>query len=657
MIPLAGTSLGALSPWFLAAIPLAAISLVYIFRARGVGQPRVISSLFILQKLPQYLPSRRTFTPPLEFWLELLASILLALAAAGVFLADSDTRIAILVDNSKSMASLQTTGESRLTAAKRIAAADISASAADTCFVLTTALSSAESNNPNTADRLKCISASRATRLLNSLEQSFGSDQLQARIDSLVASKQYDSVWVYTDKHLNSDRSPAKLKVTTIPTDPARLANVWIDRAVIASDTQTAPSIEVQISAVGTEPLPVELSAICSDTISNIEFSLGPRRQTIRPAIPSVAELGPLNRAWSYCRIQVETASSSPTKDLLDLDNSAWIAHTSSETSILLYSPLSLQALGLSALPYRIIESSAATNPSTQVGAIYHRMLPNTPPEQEGRSTNIKAPRTPSMVISPPANSVLWSNGAVLGTAQKPIDITRWDTTHPLLQYVQPTLVSIPTATILRCPETSTPILFSNTGPIACAGEEGGARYVLFGFELFPFDGLRSPTISIVTLNALRWITNTAGGTLDSSPAGSSARGYESIRVPSGTTLARMLAPQERVIASSTVPATISAPYPGVIALENGIGEGKTTNFVAVNSFSPQESDLSKTHTISISALADPQKASNDLTEPLALKRTEQRTLESTLTWALLAVLLLDLIRRILRRSGWGEIR
>jgi hypothetical protein len=660
MITIFGSSIGALWPWFLATIPLGGALLVYLFRAKGVSNPHITSSLFLLEKLPEYLPSRKRFIPPLQFWLELLACLLLALAVSGVFSAETGERVAIVIDNSKSMATLQPSGGSRLESARRIAESDISTGKSTTRFTVL-AGNASSSSSPQRSDQpeKRSGSASAALALLQKIQQSHEADRLQATLDTIAGSKRYDAVWVYTDKE-RLDQSPdTQIKIITIPSDTNSLSNAWIESLSLKAVDQLAPSsapnsaqLLVKVAAVGPNAQTVSVSAACTDLASGESFSPPPTTLSIRSGTTASATLGPLSRAWSHCRVAL-TREDSGSRDAISLDDEAWIANSSTPRQIGLFSALSSKELGLQQLPYQILAGEELAQSQRVTQAIYHRTLP------EGSSKSVSKPTIPSLLVMPPAGSLLWSNGSVSHTLANSLEVTRWELSHPLLQYVQPTLLSIPSAATITCPDSAKPILFTSAGAFACAGEEGGTRYVITGFEIFPFDGLRSPTISIFTLNAFRWLfaneVRTAGSEQSrgaSLPEGTLRMGH--VVLPADAVSARMIAPQELSLVSNES-RSIVISTPGIVAVR---AEGSTTrneSLFAANSFSAEESDISRRHTLR-APLLKARTQSGDQRGPHGVTEGEEKTLfDGTFTLLLLAVLLLDLIRRIATRSRWGN--
>lgn len=662
MITIFGNSLGALWPWFLAAIPVGGALLVYLFRAKGVSNPHVTSSLFLLSKLPQYLPSRKRFIPPLQFWLELLACLLLALAVSGVFSAETGEHVAVLIDNSKSMATLQPSGDSRLESARRIAESDISTSGSTTRFtVLAGNTSFPDSLQRGESPRARPSSSSRALATLQKIQQSYETDRLQATLDTLAGSKQYDAVWVYTDKERLDQLTDTQVKIITLPSDANSLSNAWIESLSLKAVGTSTPSsalnssqLLVKVAAVGPSTQTVSISATCTDLGSGDTFSPTSTTLSIRSGTTASATLGPLSRAWSHCRVTLAREDSG-SRDAISLDDEAWITNSPAPKQIGLFSTLSPKELGLQQLPYEILEANRLSESQRPTQAIYHRTLP----ESTSKSASPLRPSIPSLYVMPPTGSLLWSNGKVSLNPENSVEITRWDLSHPLMQYVQPTLISIPSAAIISCPDSAKPVVFTSAGALVCAGEEGGVRYVITGFEIFPFDGLRSPTVSIFTLNALRWLfanETQAAGTEQSS---SNSLQEGALRVgqavlPADVVSARMIAPQERSL-SSGESRSISISTPGIIAIRKERNSLAEESLLAANSFSAEESDLSRRNTLRAPQLKAPLQSDGQRDPRGVLESAEKTLFEGTFTLLLLAVLLIDLIRRIATRSRWGN--
>lgn len=617
MITIFGTSLAAYAPWFLLAIPFAAAILVYTFRARGSSATTVTSSLFLIAKLPLHLPARRTFLPPPQFWLELCAFLLLCAAAAGLSLANAGRRVAVLIDNSTSMSARTTTQSTMLDEAKRLAQADIAQSSSTTRFEVFTASSELI---PLTDG---AVSSSSAVRAIDSVAAIHSADALATSTSALLSRDTFDSVWVYTDKSKADSSEETRLRVTTIPREQARIQNTWIHSTNLTKIADK-PHIRVEISSSSDTPIQPSVSALCASQDSSGSFTLPGTTAVVTRNQPATLTLGPIQSSWSFCSIAL-IPDSRGVSDAISLDNTAYIVNNPTSSAIVVSGPLAPADLGLARLPDYLFQSPSPQSPAGHLKTIYHRVTPK------------DLPRSAALVVFPPEGSLPWSGGSVtsISSITKP-EISRWAETHPIMRYTQPQLLSIPTARALSCPDSATPILFSQHGALACAGEERGSRYLIVGFELFPFDGVASPTLSVFTLNALTWLFNPQ------------LNAEQRLAVP--TELLASPAPLKRLAPNpGPIPASerLSAPrVPGVYEYSPSSPSTSTHEIFASNTFSDEESDVATER----SFLVPPQTLRVDTDEP------QEVGLEGALTALALLILIIDLARRILRPIRWGSV-
>ncbi len=643
MITVAGAVVSSAWPIFLAAIPFALGALLYLFRAKGAGQPQVTSTLFLLSRLPQYTPSRRRFVPPLQFWLELALALALALAASGVMSARTGERVAIIIDTSKSMAAYLGPDETRLEAAVRIAAADIAQASADTRF---TVVKAGRTLVPQTLkdEAALAIPASDAINLVRALKPTYEADNLGAIIPDALSGEDYDSVWLYTDRYIEGSSRTERLRVTTIPYDSDSIRNIWIS-SVAARKTQP-PVIEVGVSRVGPDLGAVLISVSCTDRVSGETFAVPSVTDRIGSRETKIIRIEPISRAWSYCRLSIEGEGG----DLLTSDNEAWLVRSDEKGELGVISDVPLQELGIERVPYGkmvSLTSSEVTERKNLKAVVYHRATP------------ISRPKNPTMVVYPNSGSKLWG-AQVFGEAAKAsagaVEITRWDESHPILQYVRPGLMTLPTARILECPVGAQALVYSVSGPILCAGEDAGERFVIVGFEVFPFDGLKTPTLSILTLNALQWLLSAS----EASSADFSSVGMLRLPQIENSSLFR-LAPRSEQIAAST-PLNIEIAEPGILAIigANSDQARGTEQLIAVNAISDQESDLALQAPVDIPIIAPTgqsiESERRGAGQEMARKAGGVRDIthhESMLAWAAFIVVVLDLLRRIAGRASW----
>ena len=611
MISLLGTSFGAASPWLLLALPCALGFLIYIFRVRGSSTTTIVSSLLFLKHLPQRPVGKKTFVPPLQFWLELAIISLLILAAAGLFSTKSGKHVAVVIDSSLSMGALYGTSGTRLEQAKRMAALDITQSPTSSFSVF----SSSGDLDPLSQPRDGAIDAAAAAQ---SVPQSYRRDDLQAHITSLASDPSYDAVWVYTDHELRNPSASPRLVPNSLPIDPTVQTNAWIQR-IEANTTQIPPTITTDIGYVGAAEREARVDGACFTAQGAQLFTLSPQTLKLSSARTAQVVLSTPNSTWDYCNVHVRLQDAS-LFDSLPLDNEGWIAHRSSQGAIDLHSALSAEQLGLSSLP--TLSVTKASNESASNPAVYHRMTPQ------------ELPTAATLVVLPPTGPLPWGGASLQDTDSR--EISRWDESHPILTYVKPSLILLSDIRPLECPPTATPILFSSRGPLLCAGESFGSRYVISGFELFPFEGKKNPTMSILTLNVWKWLFQSALST-------SSETIPTSIQLEPHISSATIVAPQKETL-QAIGGSSITPRMPGILSLVSNTGAQR---LLSLNAFEPTESDLSQPGVVTFTTITPSRGA--------AATATDSSSLGRWLSLLALVVVGADLFRRLKRRLRWSD--
>lgn len=614
MISLFGTTIAAASPWLLLGIPCALGFLIYIFRVRGTAHQAVVSSLLFLKELPRRPIGRKTFVPPLQFWLELAILTLLVLAVSGLYLRRSGKHIAIVIDSSLSMGALYGAGGTRLDQAKRIATLDVERAPSSNSY---TAFSSVKELTPLSQSN----ESSRETlAALQGAQQSHRADALQQHLASLVADPHYDGVWVYTDRALENYHPSPRLIVNHLPTDPSTSLNAWIQTIQVAN-TQGSDVLNVKIGYGGESAKNAVVAAECYEAPSTTPANIQGKTIRLAPHEGATTTLTPTRADWSYCRVHIKLQDSS-LFDALPLDNEGWVTRSRSEPSVELVSSLSPEQLGLTKVKTIAVTTAPQGGGVDKGPTIYHRLAPP------------KVPSTPSLVVLPPVGALPWG-GSVLTNTARGKEVTRWDSAHPLLHYVNPAILVFPESRPLVCPPSATPILFSRVGAIACAGEDKGARYLITGFELFPFDGAKNPTISIFTLNAFKWLfLNSVATTVGELPM--------RLPIPESVTEAGYIHPENLKVKREG--SSIAPTAPGIVRLEDEDGGER---YLALNSFEERESNLSLPGTLSL-----PPTTPRATTTP---SPSSSRSLISSLALLALIVIGGDLARRIFRHIRWGD--
>jgi hypothetical protein len=411
--------------------------------------------------------------------------------------------------------------------------------------------------------------------------------------------------------------------VNTIPLESTLSHNLWIHSASVI-DVERQQYIRVEVFSSDDKPSRPTMSAICESGSPQGSFSLSAAGSVVSKNQPTITNLGPLKKPWSFCSLSL-SADPRDAADAISLDNSGYVVNNPSSDSIVVMSELPPTALGLSQLSNYsfILETPKATAGTAKT--IFHRVTPKT------------IPSSPSLAILPPEGPLPWKGGEVLRAPQNgAVEISRWIETHPIARYTQPQLLSIPSDRVLVCPDSATAILHSQYGALLCAGEEGGNRYAIVGFELFPFDGIKSPTLSVLTLNILNWLFHA-----------------ESLGNQNSALSAKLL--NERTLVERLAPDTLQIPlserldaleHPGVFKLTVPTEGDSSAELYASNAFFDEESDIGRERIVVIS----PQSART------ATNDSEEYPLERALAIAALLILLIDLARRLRRAAQWGNI-
>lgn len=618
MMQLFGLTLNATAPWLLLGIPASTALLVYAYRSRGVSAHAVVSTLLLLKRLPPHQAARKRFVPPLQFWLELAALWLLSAAAAGVSFSRSGAVIAVVLDTSASMEAPAADGTTRLETAKRLALADMAAAPASTRFALFTA--HATLTPLDTTPR----SAGEAKRTIAGAQLTPTEDQLAALLPRLMHSGEYSSVWTYTDHILSGSTVPRALRLVSVA-GPNTPTNLWL-RSVTSPSPDTL-TVSLHATGAGTS-IAVTLTTTCTIiTQTGSSTTQTPAAVQVQLPLASVtsAQITGLDPDWSYCQVTAHTGDGR-SSDAISADNQGWIVNDASTRQITLVSPLSAEQLKIKSLRGFLVNAPDPAHPAPPTTpTIYHR---TTPP------TRLTAP---TLIVYPPIGALPWG-GEVQGSAAGSAEISRWSDAHPVMRYLRPTLLKLPTPHTVRCPAAATTLLTTTVGAVACAGEQGGLRYAILGFELFPFDGPKTPTLSILTLNLFQWLFNPDLPT-------TSLRPFDEIQLPAELREAAYVAPSHQsLLRPPAKTATLSQT--GVLALYGAAATPPTLR--AVNLFSEQESDLTARAEIPITAV-----------ETAATRTAQREPAQGQLQHLALAglvVLLLDLLRRMRRATNWYRL-
>lgn len=500
-----GAQFGFGIPWLLALLPLAIGVLVYAYRRRGRGTEMVVASTLLLEALKRRSAAPRKFTPPGRFFFELLVLLLLVLSAAGLYHSGAKRNVALLIDNSLSMTArdaAEQLGKTRLELAKEEATQIIGA---------LSGMSFSEhrvevfATNPTLKSlTAKLVSASQASLALDTITPASGSDALESAIARLSATDSYDEIVVLSERTpMRAENNDSRVSFPLRTRFEKGLNNVALEQLTLSSALGNSPdnrrSLSVRLGSYSQLPTSLSLTAF-AQAKSGEEAELSSKQVELRAGETKQVEISGLVNAHTY-RVQI-TGTKIETNAIAG-DDSAQITAQPQVAEVVVVSPYTAQELGLELIhslkykhykPEQFSEQTLAAHPKSLF--IFHQTAPRT------------LPNNSALFVMPPEKSALFASGDRI-TAPN-IVASSWNEAHPISAYA--TIGTLKFGTLLPVQPLAwmQQIIGSTSGPALLAGEQGGSRYVLSAFELFPFSGKDNTTVSILTLNILKWLNPAA---------------------------------------------------------------------------------------------------------------------------------------------------
>jgi len=578
--------------------------LVYAYLKKGQGQRVIVASTMILQLLRKKSFMRKKFRPPLRFYIELLLILLLLCGIAGLYTLKQGNKIAIVIDNSFSMSATDpesSRGETLLKRVKREAASYIGGLNSSSQIYL---LYSSPHLTPVNSD---WISTSSAVAACENIKFVYSADNLDSSLKKIVATGRYDQVVIFTDRKLSISETAKdknfKTKISVHSYNAARgqgtADNTAISRlSAHGSDSQDNKiNLKAAISAFSAENRNINVSldqlipldeTLRSDKIRSIQLEIpaGSAREVVFKNVPA--------RGLYKLYLEANRTLSAPGQDTIVFDNSAWFATTERRNKIYFVGDLKSSELGLQRLdtvtfedlsPENYMENFA--NPEKESGAegdnllfIFHRWTPPTPPLHS------------SLFVVPPPNNPLFPRAK----QSAPAEITRWLESHPLTAYLNMPALNLKKLAPLTKPSWALELISADLGTAAFAGIYRGKNYLVLGFEIFPYQGKKSPVLSILTLNILKWLSG-------ESIADSSLSVYN--RASLGDNFKEVLyldGPDKKVLNTDKLAILFDKEQflptsPGLLLINNKMG---SPDYRAVNFFNDSESNLLINNTLSL---------------------------------------------------------
>ena len=582
-----GSPFGFLFPAVLIAAPLLVGALIYAYLRRGQGTRIPVATLLILRDLQRSSTSRKIFAPPFRFFFELLLLTILLLGAAGLFREGGNEQTAVIIDNSFSMAAIDpsaVTGETLIESARgqaRRMTRSMSSRARVEIFASSPVLGSI-------TEGLTAPSA--AAEQISKVKPVCSGDNLETALARLSADTGYSRVAVFTGRPIadREGRNAAasgrdrrfELQSMVPPQRESLMQNVAISDIHLrrSSGAGRRYDLSVQVEAYTLQPVEISLSVAAISSALNPDDSqvLSERRMKLSAGAGEAVVFRDLSGSAEAYTAKLRAEGASAKLDLIKEDNQAWVVAEEDAAKALLVGELTPKDLGLDKLHAASFEhvtpaqyeSGTLQEPQSRYRVLlFHHYLPAQLPHESS-----------FFIMPPPGNKLIPASSQVLDAK-----LTRWLPAHPIVSYLNLAALELKLVTPLAVPAWAEEVIASTAGAVVAAGEQGQARFVAVGFEIFPYEGLHSPVISIFTLNALNWLS-----------AGRLNTGYQnagsSLIQPADALSARYVGGAEIFRRGSTPgKEQVSLMDVGLVQI---LEEKGKASLVAVNYFDAQESNL-----------------------------------------------------------------
>jgi hypothetical protein len=548
--------LNPLALYGLLALPLLLIP--YLIRRKP--QRIVFSSLLLFAEMGARAGGRPwgRLRLPLIFFLQLCLLALLVFALSEPVFSVRPNRVAIVLDNSASMQTLEN-GKSRFQLAQESARAELAeiGAAGEIDIYLTT---------PRLEKlRGSAVAPAQAAALIGSLEPYDMADpplDYDKVFNQMADQQKYDRIDLITDHPVNGQGEKLRAVSVGTPSDNLALASFHVSRASLAK-TQLSATAEVANYSAKDAKVKIVLSG-GGAVLASREL-----------AIPA-GKIGAAFFEGLPPRLYYEAELA--VRDALLVDNRKFAVPPPSQTlRILGISPRPQALSSLRAIPGVTLNivSPADYRSSDKTGydlEIFHFATPAEPPQ------------TAALFVLPPDNNLV-----ALGSPLSKPAVSNWREPHPLTQYVNFSLLRPMYARPLRPRAAGATIVECSEGPLIFAVQRQNTRYLLLGFDPFPYLGRENLPMSVLTVNILDWFfENTAArsrGTGEMLALGSARQG-DLIVTPRG----------DKIPLKSAATSFAETFYQGVYQLDRG----RDKELFAFNLQDDNESDLRRTTPIEL---------------------------------------------------------
>ena len=426
-------------------------------------------------------PLGRLRLPPI-FLLQLLLLTLLILALGEPVFSLRASKIAIVLDNSASMQTLENQ-QTRFALAQEKARellADLGVTGKVDLYLTTPRLEKVRATTFEPAEAGGVLAA------LTPYDLADTPIDYQSSLSQMAKERKYDRVFLITDHPAAGQTDMLRVITVGQPRDNFAVSSFNISHASLAGSRLEATA-EVANYSTKDERIRITLRGGGAIIASHeLPISVGKTAQATFAGFPT----------YPYYEVEIDA------RDALPLDNRRFAVPPASQN---------LHILGISPRPQALnsLRSIAGVNLDLIAPQEYDKI------DRSGYGLEIfhyaappVLPANPALFVLPPDNNPLVDLGKPVA---RPV-VSSWREPHPLTRYINFVLFRPAFSRPLRPRISGESIIESPAGPLVFAAEQRGLRQAVLGFDIFPYLGRENLPVSVFTLNLLDWFFHGWGG-------------------------------------------------------------------------------------------------------------------------------------------------
>jgi Aerotolerance regulator N-terminal len=447
---------------------------------------RVVFSSLLLFVVPDKRAGGRPLgklrLPPI-FFLQLLLLILVITALAEPVFSVRTSKIAIVFDNSASMQTLfgQQTRFARAQDKARELLADLGPTATADLYLTVPRLEKVR------ATSLGPVEAAGIVGTLTPYDLPDAPIDYQAVLSQMAQEQKYDRVYLISDHPTMGQTDVLRVFTVGQPRDNFAVSSFNISHSSLVGSRMEAKADVANFSSKE-ERIRVVLRGGGGSAV------LSSRDLVVEPGKTATASFGGFPN-HPYYELEIDI------RDGLALDNRRFAVPPATQN---------LRILGVSPRPQAL--HSLRSIPGVSLDLVAPQEYDKT--DRIGYGLELFHYATPAQLPAHPALFVLPPDNNPLAELAKPVSrpvVSSWREPHPLTRYVNFALFRPAFSRPLKPRLSGEAIIESPGGPLALATERRGIRYLVLGFEIFPYLGRENLPVSVFTLNLLDWFFHGSG--------------------------------------------------------------------------------------------------------------------------------------------------